>query len=84
VTTNAQKLIPQSWKDRWHSYRTALKEAEKESLGDNDISEHVEMAGWGVEEAQARHKAEASKSFSIRASVFSISFRSSHAIASCG
>lgn len=60
VVTNTKKLIPQGVQDRWHSYRTALKEAEEENLGNNAISEHAEMAGWGVEEAQARHKAEAS------------------------
>lgn len=62
MVTNTKKLIPQGVQDRWHSYRTALKEAEEENLGNNAISEHAEMAGWGVEEAQARHKAEASES----------------------
>ncbi|KAI0151136.1 hypothetical protein BJ166DRAFT_382014 [Pestalotiopsis sp. NC0098] len=60
IVSNAKKLIPQSVQDRWHAYRQALKTGEKENIGNNDISEHLEMAGWGVEEAQARNRAEAS------------------------
>ncbi|KAI8966662.1 hypothetical protein F5Y11DRAFT_308957 [Daldinia sp. FL1419] len=60
VVSHASKLIPQSVRTRWREYREALKEAEKENLGDAEISEDVEMAGWGVEEAEKRHKAEAS------------------------
>ncbi|KAK8120736.1 peptide alpha-N-acetyltransferase [Apiospora kogelbergensis] len=37
-----------------------MKNAEKENIGNDDISEGVEMATWGVEEAEARNKAEAS------------------------
>lgn len=59
--SNVKKLIPQSVQQRWHEYRKALKEGEKETFGNDNISEHVEMAGWGVEEAEARNKAEASK-----------------------
>jgi N-terminal acetyltransferase 2 len=61
IVSNAKKLIPQSVKDRWSDYRKALKEGEKETFGNDNISEHVEMAGWGVEEATARNQAEASK-----------------------
>lgn len=60
VVSHAQKLIPAGVQEWWHNYRNALKQAERENLNDNEISEHVEMAGWGVEEASARHKAEAS------------------------
>ncbi|XXH03824.1 hypothetical protein Hte_010230 [Hypoxylon texense] len=56
----AGQVIPQSVRDWWHEYRGALKNAEKENIGNDEISEHVEMAGWGVEEAERRHKAEAS------------------------
>lgn len=61
VVSHVSKVIPQSVRDWWHEYRGALKDAEKENIGNDDISEHVEMAGWGVEEAERRHKAEASK-----------------------
>ncbi|KAI1806020.1 hypothetical protein F4811DRAFT_512404 [Daldinia bambusicola] len=60
VVSNVSKLIPDSVRTRWREYRQALKEAEKESRGDAEISEKVETAGWGVEEAEERHKAEAS------------------------
>lgn len=60
VVSNISKVIPQSARDWWHEYRGALKTAEKENIGNDEISEHVEMAGWGVEEAERRHKAEAS------------------------
>ncbi|KAI2779615.1 hypothetical protein F4815DRAFT_177347 [Daldinia loculata] len=60
VVSNASKLIPQSVRTRWREYREALKEAENENLEDTEISEDAEMAGWGVEEAEKRHKAEAS------------------------
>ncbi|KAI0842441.1 hypothetical protein F5Y06DRAFT_257627 [Hypoxylon sp. FL0890] len=60
VVSNVKKLIPESVRNRWHEYRKALKESERENLGNEEISEHVEMAGWGVEEAERRNKAEAS------------------------
>lgn len=61
MVSNIKKLIPQSVQDRWRDYKKALKEAEEEQLGNEEISEHVEAATWGVEEAEARNKAEASK-----------------------
>ncbi|KAF6818446.1 peptide alpha-n-acetyltransferase nat2 [Colletotrichum sojae] len=60
VTSHAKKIIPESVKTWWSEYRAALAKAETEQLGNDDISEAVEMAGWGVEEAEARNKAEAS------------------------
>ena len=39
-----------------------VKKTEKKELGDNgEITQKVEMAGWGVEKAQAKHSEEASK-----------------------
>ncbi|KAI1344691.1 peptide alpha-N-acetyltransferase Nat2 [Xylariaceae sp. FL0016] len=60
VVSNVKKIIPPSVRDRWHEYTKALKQSEVENLGNDEISEHVEMAGWGVEEAEQRNKAEAS------------------------
>lgn len=60
IVSNVKKIIPQSVQERWAAYRNALKENEQETFGNNSISEHAEMAGWGVEEAQARNRAEAS------------------------
>ena len=57
-----KKLIPESLQQRYRDYKDHLKESERERLGNNEISEGVEAAGWGVEEAEARNKAEASES----------------------
>lgn len=61
VVSNVQKVIPEGVKQWWHDYRSALKQAGKEHLGEG-VTENVEMAGWGVEEAEQKNKAEASKS----------------------
>jgi hypothetical protein len=54
-------VVPESVRNRWNEYRKALKESEQEQLGNGDISQRVEMAGWGVEEAEKRNKSEASR-----------------------
>lgn len=46
-----------------------MKKAEHDVTGSDQVSEHVEMAGWGVEEADKANKMDASTSNS---SVFSI------------
>ncbi|KAH7026097.1 uncharacterized protein B0I36DRAFT_153751 [Microdochium trichocladiopsis] len=51
-----KKAIPQSVQEWWHEYRKSVKQAEVENLGNDEISEHIEMAGWGVEEAERRNK----------------------------
>ncbi|KAJ0386534.1 hypothetical protein COL922a_004176 [Colletotrichum nupharicola] len=61
VTSHIKQIIPESVKTWWQEYRAALTKAETQQLGSNDVSEAVEMAGWGVEEAQERNRAEASK-----------------------
>ncbi len=61
VLSHIEGVIPQSVKTFWHNYRQALKDAEKEQLGDNQISEDVEMVGWGVKEAEEKNQSEASE-----------------------
>lgn len=39
----------------------SLKRKETETLGNDNLSDTVEMAGWGVEKAQERNSEEASK-----------------------
>lgn len=58
--SHVTRLIPDSVRVRWNEYRTALKKAELERSGN---VEQVEVAGWGVEEAEQRNKSEASKFF---------------------
>lgn len=61
VLSNVKKAIPTSVQDKWHEYRAALKQAELENLGDNEVSRDMEMAGWGVKEAEEANQTEASK-----------------------
>lgn len=60
IVSNVAKVIPESVKQTWHDWRTAMKKAEKDVTGQEAISDGVEMAGWGVEEADAKNKSEAS------------------------
>ncbi|KAI0110880.1 hypothetical protein GGR51DRAFT_510345 [Nemania sp. FL0031] len=57
LVSNITKLIPESVRHRWNEYREALKEAKREQAGN---AEQVEIAGWGVEEAEKRNNTEAS------------------------
>ena len=59
--SNIKRLIPQSVEAKWHEYKEAVKQAERQMTGKQEVSEHVEMAGWGVEEAQERNKKDASE-----------------------
>lgn len=61
ILSNVKRFVPDSVKEMWHEWHAAAKGAEKEEVGDNHISEDLEKVGWGVEEAQERHKADASK-----------------------
>ncbi|KAL6889590.1 hypothetical protein HDV57DRAFT_333521 [Trichoderma longibrachiatum] len=60
VVSAVAKFIPESVRTRWHEWRQSLKKEEEQRLGNNDISDKVEMVGWGVEKAQERNKEEAS------------------------
>lgn len=59
--TNVKKLIPDSVENFWHEWRASMKKAEQEFTGDDVVSDAVEMAGWGVEEATEKNKKDASK-----------------------
>jgi hypothetical protein len=54
-------FIPESVRTKWNEWRQSLKSEEKSHLGNNNISDSVEMAGWGVEQAQERNREEASE-----------------------
>ncbi|QSZ32990.1 hypothetical protein DSL72_002574 [Monilinia vaccinii-corymbosi] len=60
ITSNIKKLIPESVQNSWREWRTAIQKAEVDMTGSDRISDGVEMAGWGVEEAEARNKKDAS------------------------
>ena len=61
VVSTAKQFIPESVRQKWHEYYQSMKNKEVETLGNDAISDKVEMAGWGVEEAQERNKEEASE-----------------------
>ncbi|ROT34466.1 hypothetical protein SODALDRAFT_129769 [Sodiomyces alkalinus F11] len=60
VVSHTQALIPEAVQNKWRESRAAFKKAEMERLGSDMISEHIEMASWGVEKADERNRAEAS------------------------
>lgn len=63
MVSNLKKVIPQSMQDSFHEWRSAMKKTEHDVTGGEHVSDAVEMAGWGVEEAEKNHKAEASMLF---------------------
>jgi hypothetical protein len=60
VVSNVKRFIPESVKQTWHEWRVSMKKAEHDIEGSNEVSDHVEMAGWGVEEADKANKSHAS------------------------
>ncbi|KAG9236209.1 hypothetical protein BJ875DRAFT_457034 [Amylocarpus encephaloides] len=56
----AKRIIPESVKETWTNWRSAMKKGEQDATGGDIVNETVEMASWGVEEAQARNKRDAS------------------------
>jgi len=56
IVENAKKVIPESVAKTWHDWRSSMKRAS----GSEKINEGVEMAGWGVEEAEEANKKDAS------------------------
>ncbi|TVY47105.1 putative N-terminal acetyltransferase [Lachnellula occidentalis] len=60
IVSNVKKMIPDSVKETWHEWRASMKKAEQENFGNEEISDAVEMAGWGVEEAEQKNKMDAS------------------------
>jgi hypothetical protein len=61
IVSNVQRLVPESVKAKWHEYKESVRQAEQQITGKQEVSDHVEMAGWGVEEAQERNKRDASE-----------------------
>lgn len=61
VVSAIKQVIPEPVQEWWHENWRSVKQAEVRAHGDDDISDRVEMAGWGVQEAQERNKKEASE-----------------------
>lgn len=62
ILSNVKKFVPEGVKEWWHEWRATVKDVEKQEIGDNHITQDLDKIGWGVEEAQQRHKADASES----------------------
>jgi len=61
VVSHVKALIPEKVKQTWRDWRKEARRKELEMTGDDDFSEGLEMASWGVEEADAANKRDASK-----------------------
>lgn len=59
--SSVKTMIPDTVRDKFHALWSSLKREETKHLGNDDVSEAVEMAGWGVEKASERNQEEASK-----------------------
>lgn len=66
-------VIPESVRRLWNEYIPKLRGKEIEETGDDKVTDVVEKVGWGVEEAQERHQAEASEFDCAISSVASMS-----------
>ncbi|TAQ84702.1 hypothetical protein B7494_g6976 [Chlorociboria aeruginascens] len=60
IVSNVKKVIPDSVKQTWNEWRASMKQAEIKETGHTKVNEHVEMVGWGVEEAEEKNKKDAS------------------------
>ncbi|TWU70793.1 hypothetical protein ED733_000372 [Metarhizium rileyi] len=60
VVSTVKQFVPESLRHKCHEYWRSFKSKEVETMGNDNISDKVEMAGWGVEEAQERNAEEAS------------------------
>lgn len=61
VMSTVKQMIPDSLREAWHTYWQSFRKAEARALGDDDISDKMEMATWGVEKAQERNRVDASE-----------------------
>ncbi|KAI1041741.1 hypothetical protein LB505_010224 [Fusarium chuoi] len=58
--SSIKQMIPDTVREAWHTYWQSFKKAEARALGDDDISDKMEMATWGVEKAEERNRTDAS------------------------
>ena len=55
-------IVPEQVRAKASEWWQSLKSTEEQELGNGDITDAAEMAGWGVQKAQARASEEASTS----------------------
>ncbi|KAF5025203.1 hypothetical protein F66182_2669 [Fusarium sp. NRRL 66182] len=56
VVSSVKSMVPDSIRELWHTYWQSFKRAETQALGDDDIRDKMEMATWGIEEAQEHNR----------------------------
>ncbi|PHH64101.1 hypothetical protein CDD81_4976 [Ophiocordyceps australis] len=60
IVSAIKNVVPDSVRESATQFWNSIRKQESKELGDDTISEKVEMAGWGVQEAQQRNDEEAS------------------------
>ncbi|KAL4725194.1 DUF1279 superfamily [Fusarium chlamydosporum] len=65
VMSTIKQMIPDSVREAWHTYWQSFRKAEARALGDDDISDKMEMATWGVEKAQERNRVDATTQLAL-------------------
>jgi N-terminal acetyltransferase 2 len=60
IVSHVKAAIPDSVKKIWREWRTSMKQGQNDIPGGKQVEKGVEMAGWGVEEAEKQNKAKAS------------------------
>lgn len=67
--SSVRSVIPDPVRRQFREWWLALKGIETEHLGDDEITEKMEMAGWGVREAHEQNLEEASTFTLLRISI---------------
>ena len=69
VVSTVSSIIPDSIREKWRDSWKSVKKTESDALGNENVSDTVEMVSWGVERAQEQHNEEASKYLSFASSL---------------
>ncbi|KAF4471062.1 N-acetyltransferase NAT2 [Fusarium albosuccineum] len=65
IVSSFKQMIPESVRETWRQYWQSFRKAEAQALGDDDISDKMEMATWGVEKAEERNRADATTQLAL-------------------
>ncbi|KAH8590253.1 hypothetical protein B0O99DRAFT_664179 [Bisporella sp. PMI_857] len=60
IISRIKSAVPDAVKQQWSDWRKAMRRAEIDLTGDDHVSDGVEMASWGIGEAEKNNKSEAS------------------------
>ncbi|KAF5532756.1 n-acetyltransferase NAT2 [Fusarium mexicanum] len=65
VMSSIKQMIPDTVREAWHTYWQSFKKVEARAIGDDDISDKMEMATWGVEKAEERNRTDATTQLAL-------------------